>query len=125
MADQPRELQDPDRYFAAGTLAHAFSADVHRELAALSQADDQTLALLHESAAIILEQMPDLVRDSGTLAAELGAQALLDDPAAAETTRSRLGDAFSEIEPALQTLRRRQDEIMATLRDRLDRARWG
>lgn len=124
MTDPPRELQNLDRYFAAGTLAHTYAANVHWELAALGQSDDRTLALLHESAAIILERMPELVRDFRTLADELSAQELLD-PGAAETTRSRLSDAFSEIEPALRALRERQDEIAAALRDKLDRARQG
>lgn len=124
MTDPPRELQDVDRYFAAGTLAHAYSANIQRKLAALGRADDQALALLHESAGIILERMPDLAREIRTIADELSTQELLN-PAAAEATRRQLSDTFSEIEPSLRALRERQDEIAATLRDKLDRARRG
>lgn len=122
MTGRPRALEQLDRHFAAGMIAHGYVANVHRELAALGLANAQTLALLHESAAIILEEMPAVVGGLRELGRELTTQELLD-PVAADATRRKVAAVFTRVEPELRALRRRQDEIAATLRDQLDDAR--
>lgn len=119
MTGRPAELEQLDRYFAAGTIAHGYVANVHRELTALGRATNRTLALVHESAAIILEGMPALVGELRDLGRELATQELLD-PVAADATRGEIAAAFARVEPELLALRERQDEIAGTLRDQLD-----
>lgn len=120
MTSRPDALEDLDAYFAAGTIAHDYVANVHRNLAALGSSSPQTLALVHESAAIILEEMPALVGRLRELGREVETQELLD-PSAAAATRDKIAATFAEVEPELRALRKRQDEIARTLREELDR----
>ena len=124
MTGRPRALEQLDGYFAAGMIAHGYVANVHREVTALGQASAQTLALVYESAAIILEQMPALARGLRNLGREYATQELLD-PIEADATRRKIGAVFARVEPELRALRKRQDEIAGTLRDQLDDARRG
>ncbi len=122
MTDRPGSLRLLDGYFAAARIAHEYVFDLHRELVERDAADDHTRELLHESAAVALEQMPALTRGLRGLEREWGEQELLD-PSAAERTVERLDGEVAELVPALAALRARQNQIVAELLDRISRAR--
>lgn len=122
MTDRPVPLRLLDGYFAAARIAHEYVFDLHRELVEVDAADDHTRELLHESAAVALERMPALTGRLRCLEREWAEQELLDPPAA-ERTVERLEDDVAELAPVLATLRARQNQIIAELRDRISRAR--
>lgn len=124
MPSRTRALEQLDSYFAAAMIAHGYVADVRRKLTALGHAGGETLALVHESAAITTQQMPELAGELRILERELATQELLD-PVAADATRRKIGTVFARVEPDLRALRERQDEIARTLRNQLDEARGG
>jgi predicted metal-dependent hydrolase len=122
MAERPAPLEQLDRYFAATTIAHEYIADLHRELAALQQDSERTWELLRESAAVVLEGMPELTRELRRLERDWTEQELLDPPQAGRTLDA-IEAGLTDVEPELSALRERQDEIAADLRGRIDRAR--
>ncbi|MHB1468361.1 MAG: hypothetical protein ACYCU0_05965 [Solirubrobacteraceae bacterium] len=103
-------------------MAHAYIADRHRELVELESDDDCSRALLHDSATIVFGQMPRLVRQLREQEREWDEQQLLD-PDAAEHTLALLAARLAEVEPALTALRARQDEIAASMLERVQAAR--
>jgi hypothetical protein len=111
-----------DGYLAAARIAHEYVFDLLRELAELDVADDHTRDLLHESAAVALERMPELTRRLRGLEREWSEQELLDPPAA-ERTLERLISDVAALVPALAALRTRQNQIVADLLDRISQAR--
>ncbi len=122
MTERPGPLRLLDGYFAAAMIAHEYVFDLHRELVELDAADDHTRKLLHESAAVALERMPELTRRLRSLKREWAEQELLDPPAA-ERTIERLNSGVATLVPAFGALRARQNRIVAELLDRLSRAR--
>jgi hypothetical protein len=120
--DRPEPLEIVDRYFLAARIAHEYAGDTYRQLVELDAADDQTRKLLGESAAVVLERMPQLTREWRSLEREWAEQELLDPPKAERTTQA-LVIRFAEFGPALRALRVRQDEIVAELVNLLGRAR--
>ena len=122
MTDRPEELDLVDRYVLAARIAHEFAFDRHRLLAELDAANEHTRHLLAESAAIALQEMPALTRDWRVLEREWFEVELLDPSKLARATQA-LEARFAELGPALDTLRVRQDEVVAELVDLLGRAR--
>lgn len=122
MTDRPGPLGLVDGYLAAARIAHEYVFDLLRELAELDVADDHTRDLLHESAAVALERMPELTRRLRGLEREWSEQELLDPPAA-ERTLERLISDVAALVPALAALRTRQNQIVADLLDRISQAR--
>jgi hypothetical protein len=120
--DRPGPLEIADRYLAAVMIAHEYVSDLHRELVGCDAADEHSRDLLRESAALTLEQMPEVIRRLRSLEREWAEQELLD-PQAAERTIERLEASLTEIMPAITGLRARQDEIAAELLDLVGRAR--
>jgi hypothetical protein len=121
MADRPESLAQLDRYFLAATIAHEYADDLHYELAELHADDIHTRKLLSESAAVVLKELPRLVRDLSSLGREWGEQELLD-PSQAEQTAQVLAARWADVAPALVALRARQDEIVAELAELVGRA---
>lgn len=119
---RPAPLRLLSRHFRAARLAHEAAADLHRELVELGLDDDHTRALLHESAALALEQMPALVRPLRGPEREWAEQELLDPPASLLTAK-QLESGVTKLLPALLALRARQDQIVAELLNRIRRAR--
>jgi hypothetical protein len=122
MAERPGPLLQLDRYFAAATIAHEYIADLHRELVALGEDDEQTREALGESAAVVLERMPALTGELRRLEREWSEQRLVD-PSRAERTLGAIEAALPEVEAELDALRTRQDDIAIELRERVKRAR--
>jgi hypothetical protein len=122
MTERPEPLENLDRYFLAARIAHQYAAGIHRQLVELDADGAHTRKLLSESAAVVLQRMPQLTREWRTLEREWSEQELLDPPKAERTTRVLVA-RFAELGPALRTLRGRQDEIVAELVDLLGRAR--
>ena len=122
MADRPEELELVDRYLRAARNAHLYAFRVHRQLVELDVDPDHIRALLAESAAIVLQEMPALTRDWRVLEREWFETELLD-PANLDRKTRALKARFGELGPALETLRARQEEIVADLVDLLDEAR--
>jgi hypothetical protein len=120
--ERPGPLGILDGYFAAARIAYEYVFDLHRELVELDAADHHTRELLHESAAVALERMPELTSRLCGLEREWAEQELLD-PLAAERTIERLDGEVSGLVPALAALRARQNQIVAELLDRISRAR--
>lgn len=121
-SERPESLQLLDRYFSAATIAHEYIADLHRELVALGQDDEQRRERLDESAALVLERMSELTGELRRLERDWTEQRLLD-PSGAERTLRAIEHALVELEPQLDALRVRQDEIAGELRERIKRAR--
>lgn len=112
MTERPGSLGRLDRLLAAATIAHQRIADLHAR-----QPDELSLALLRESADIVLRQMHDLaagVRARGRIWAE---QELLDPERAAETLR-QADTEMAEIEDDLRVLLTRQEQIARELQNR-------
>lgn len=122
MTDRPEPLALLDSYFAAARIAHEYASDLQRELVELDLADDHTRELVHESAAVALEQMPALTKRLGGLEREWAEQDLLD-VSGAERTIERLEREVADLSPALVALRARQNQIVAELLDLTSRAR--
>jgi hypothetical protein len=118
---RPRSLAIVDSYFAAARIAHEYAFDLHRELAELDAADGHTRELLHESAVVALERMPELTRRLRNTGREWAEQELLD-PSAAERTIKRLDEELADLAPSLAALRARQNQIVAELRNRITRS---
>jgi hypothetical protein len=122
MTERLGVIEQVDRYFLAARIAHQYAADVHRQLVELDADGAHTRELLGESAAVVLQRMPQLTREWRTLEHEWSEQELLDPPQA-ESTMQVLIARFGELGPALRMLRARQDEVVAELVDLLGRAR--
>ncbi len=121
MTERPDPFAALDRYFAAATIAHAYLAELHRELGADSA---HTRALLGESAAAVTKRMPGLARELRQLREEWETQNLLDPPRAKRTLQ--LAETrLIEAEPELSALRARRKAIVAEMRGLLERARGG
>lgn len=120
----PREF-DPlatvDSLLEIITLAHAAIYTEHRRLIDLDADDDESRRLLDESAEIALLQAPSAGRRARELASEWGARQLLD-PSSAASALAATEKETARAERALRRLLRRQEEIAAKLRARLEEA---
>jgi hypothetical protein len=124
MAERPEPLAQLDLHFLAARIAHEYADDLHYELAELHADDVHTQKLLSESAAVVLKDMPRLVRDLRSLEREWGEQELLD-PSQAERTAHVLAARWADVAPELAALRARQDAIVAELAELRGRASRG
>jgi hypothetical protein len=122
MTDRPEPLRLVNSYSAAARLAHEYIFDLHRELAEMDAAGDDTRELLRESATVTVERIPELTRTVRGLEREWSEQELLDPPAAKRTIERLNGDV-EVLLPALVALRARQNQIVIELLDRISRAR--
>lgn len=122
MADRPEELELVERYRLAARFGHEYAFRVHRELVELDADGDDTRNLLAESAAITLQEMPQLSRDWLAVQREWSEQELLDPPKAEVTARA-LEVRFTELGPQLEALLLRQDKLVAELVGLLNDAR--
>ena len=114
MADRPEPLELVDRLVASAGFNHLYAFRVHRQLVQLDAAGDDADKLLAESARIALTEFPALARDLRTLGTQWSEQDLLDPPKAQWTAR-QIQLRFDELDPQLQTLTLRQEEIIAEL----------
>jgi hypothetical protein len=103
------------------TLAHAAIYAEHRRLVDLGADDDESRRLLAESVRIVFSEAPDASRRARGLASEWGGRQLLD-PSSAASALMATEEEAARAEPALRQLLRRQEEIAARLRSRLDEA---
>lgn len=122
MKDRPEPLAGLDLLFSAARIAHEATFDLHGELAALGADDDQTRQLLSESARIALDHLAVLTAQARRLAARWDEQSLLAREEADRTLQAARAE-LDRIEPDLQRLRARQQEIVRDLRSRLTEAR--
>jgi hypothetical protein len=122
MAELPQPIQRLDDLLAAATIAHEYVADAHRELVELQADDAHTRGLLQGSAAVILEEMPRLTREFREEEGAWDRQRLLD-PQTAEQMLAVLASRIVRLEPTLEQLRARQDEIAAEMLKRVESAR--
>ena len=114
MADRPEELEIVERLVASASFSHMFAFGLHRELVELQGDTDHTRMLLGESADIALAQMPTLERDFRALTDQWSEVQLLD-PANLDSVSHAIEVRFAEVDPKLQTLIARHDEIIAEL----------
>ena len=119
---RPGSLGQLDRFFAAATIAHEYISDLHRELVALHEDTERTHELLGESAAVVLERMPELTRELRRLGRDWAEQALLEPPQA-ERALALIEAGLAAVAPELTAIRLRQDDIVAELREGVDHAR--
>lgn len=94
------------------------SSILHGKLTALGAADEDTRALVVESARIALEELSSLTREARRLAALWDEQTLLD-PEQASKTLEALHAELERLRPDLNALRARHREIAAELSRRL------
>lgn len=122
MTYTPEPLARLDLLLSAARLAHEVIFDLQNELTARGAAGEATSALLRESAAIALEELPAVLAEARRLAARWQEQSVLD-PDEAGRTVNALQAELDRAEPRLQALRGRQRRIARDLQSRLDRER--
>jgi hypothetical protein len=114
MADRPKELEIVDRLRAAADSNHLYVFRVRRELVELGAETDDVRALLAESVRITLTDIPALTDDLRALAAQWSEVELLD-PANLDSVSHAIEVRFAEVDPKLQAVTARHDEIIAEL----------
>jgi hypothetical protein len=114
MGDRPEELEIVDRLKAATEYNHFYAFRLHRNIVELDGADDHARILLAQSAAILLEDFPALIVELRTLGAHWSEVELLD-PANLDSVTQAIEHCFAELDPKLQTLITRQEDIVAEL----------
>lgn len=122
MEDRPEPLFRLDLVFEAARIAHETAFGLHRRLVALGADDEDTRRLLGESARIALDELRILTVRARRLAAQWDEQSLLAREQADRTLRA-VRTELERIEPDLERLRARQQEIARELRAWLTEAR--
>jgi hypothetical protein len=120
-ASDPDPLASVESLLEIITLAHAAIYTGHRHLVDLGVDDDDSRRLLEESAGIVFDEAPTAGQRARELASEWGARQLLD-PTSAPAALAAAESEAARAEAALRQLLRRQEEIAASLRARLEEA---
>ena len=107
---EPEPVRRVDRYLATARIAHEAIWELHNRLVAAGKYDEHARKRLHEAARIVAVEMPTILRKAVELRARWSDEELLD-AAAAETTATGLAVEVDRIQPALERLRERQNEI--------------
>jgi hypothetical protein len=119
MADLPGPVARLDQYLATTTLAHEVIWRLRRSLIALERDDDLARQLLAEAAALVVDDLPRLLREARRLRALWDEQELLDPDAASKTVRALEGE-LERVASDVTMLRTRQNEIARELRRLLE-----
>jgi hypothetical protein len=120
--DRPEPLARLDLLFEAARIAHEAIFGLHRRLVLLGADNEETRRLLRESARIALDDLRALTAEARGLAAQWDEQSLLAREEADRTLQAVRAER-ERIEPDLERLRLRQQEIARHLRSRLTEAR--
>lgn len=122
MKGRPEPLARLDLVFETARIAHETIFGLHRRLVMLEADDEGTQGLLRESARITLGDLRALTADARGLAARWDEQSLLAREEADRTLQATRAE-LERLEPDLQRLRLRQQEIARDLHSRLTEAR--
>jgi len=119
MAQTPRPIARLDRYLATVTLAHEAVWELRRATIVLGLDDPRVHDRFRDAADLVVIEMPRILGEARRLRATWSEQELLDPGAATETLRL-LAEELDRVDPAMRTLRARQNEIARELRRILD-----
>jgi hypothetical protein len=115
MPARPPAITRLDSLLGAATIAHEAIFEMRRELIARDQGNPEQARLLAESARIVTIELPGLSAAARRLSAKWREQSLLDSKGA-EQTLAELESELARIEPDIDSLLNRQQEIAAQMR---------
>ncbi len=122
MADEPAlddALRRIDLLVRTVMRLHSVIFGTHRDLIAADAADDGSRALLSESVAISLDQLPTIVAEVRDLAFDIEAARLFDS-STSDVSAPDVAQRMARVEAQLVVMVRRQNEIADALDARLD-----
>lgn len=115
MPERPPPIKRLDSMLGAVTIAHEIIFEMRRELITDDRGNPEQARLLAESARIVTVELPGLSATARQLSVRWREQSLLDSKGAEETL-AELESELERIEPGIDSLLNRQQEIAAHLR---------
>src|SRR3954470_9665574 len=115
MAETPGPIPRLDEYLATVTLVHETIWELRRAAVVVERDDARVHEWFREAAELVVVELPPIVREARRLR-ELWSEQDVLDPAAATDTLRLLVDELDRADPAIRTLRERQNEIVRELR---------
>jgi hypothetical protein len=115
MAETPGPVARLDDYLATVTYVHEAIWELRTAAVILERDDASVHEWFREAAELVVVELPSIVRESRRLR-ELWSEQDVLDPAAATDTLRLLADELDRADPAMRTLRERQNEIVRELR---------
>jgi hypothetical protein len=115
MAETPGPVARLDSYLATVTYVYEAIWELRTAAVILERDDERVHGWFREAAELVVVELPPIVREARRLR-ELWSEQDVLDPAAATDTLRLLADELDRADPAMRTLRERQNEIIRELR---------
>src|SRR4051794_10953528 len=115
MSETPSPVARLDDYLATVTFVHEAIWELRTAAVVLERDDSRVQEWFREAAELVVVELPPIVREARRLRELWNEQDVLDPAAATDTLRS-LADELDRADPAMRTLRERQNEIVRELR---------
>jgi hypothetical protein len=115
MSETPSPVARLDDYLATVTFVHEAIWELRTAAVVLERDDARVHEWFREAAELVVVELPPIVREARRLR-ELWSEQDVLDPAAATDTLRLLADELDRADPAMRTLRERQNEIVRELR---------
>jgi hypothetical protein len=115
MAETPGPMARLDDYLATVTYVHEAIWELRTAAVILERDNARVHELFREAAELVVVELPPIVREARRLR-ELWSEQEVLDPAAATDPLRLLADELDRADPAMRTLRERQNEIVRELR---------
>ena len=119
MSETPSPIARLDDYPATVTFVHEAIWELRTATVVVERDDARVHEWFREAAELVVVELPPIVREARRLR-ELWSEQDVLDPAAATDTLRLLADELDRADPAMRTLRERQNEIVRELRRVLD-----
>src|SRR3954469_12120475 len=115
MVETPGPVARLDNYLATVTYVHEAIWELRTAAVILERDNARVHERFREAAELVVAELPPIVREARRLR-ELWSEQEILDPAEAIDTVRLLADELDRAEPAMRTLRERQNEIVRELR---------
>jgi hypothetical protein len=115
MAETPGPVARLDSYLATVTYVYEAIWELRTAAVILERDDERVHGWFREAAELVVVELPPIVREARRLR-ELWSEQDVLDPSAATDTLRLLADELDRADPAMRTLRERQNEIIRELR---------
>ena len=115
MAETPGPVARLDNYLATVTFVHEAIWELRTAAVILERDNARVHEWFREAAELVVVELPPMLREARRLRELWSEQEVLDQAAATDTLRL-LADELDRAEPAIRTLRERQNEIVRELR---------
>jgi hypothetical protein len=115
MAETPGPVATLDDYLATITFVHEAIWELRTAAVILERDDARVHEWFRQAAELVVVELPPILREARRLR-ELWSEQEVLDPAAATDTLRLLADELDRADPAMRTLRERQNEIVRELR---------